>query len=56
MKKSKQLKALVQTIFAAAVATAMLGGLASTTLFSAETNSVAVPAKTDSAPCLKPIP
>ena len=50
MKKSKQLKALAQTIFAAVVATVMLGGLASTSLFSAETNSVAVLPKTDPAP------
>jgi len=50
MKTSKQLKVLVQTTFAAAVATVMIGGLASTTLFSAETNSVAAPPKMDPAP------
>jgi cytochrome c5 len=50
MKKSKQLKALAQTTFAAVVAVAMLGGLASTTLFSAETNSVVAPPKMDPAP------
>ena len=50
MKKSKQLKVLVQTIFAAVAATVMMGGLASTTLYSAETNSVAVLPKTDPAP------
>jgi len=50
MKTSKPLKVLVQTTFAAAVAAVMLGGLASTTLFSAETNSVAAPPKTDPAP------
>lgn len=50
MKKSKPLKALVQTTFAAVAATVMIGGLASTTLFSAETNSVAVVPKTDPAP------
>lgn len=50
MKKNKQLKALVQTTFALVAATVMLGGLASTTLFSAETNSVAAPPKVDPPP------
>jgi cytochrome c5 len=50
MKKNKSLKVLVQSTFAVVAATAMLGGLASTTLFSAETNSVAVLPKTDPAP------
>ncbi len=49
MKTSKPLKVLVQTSVAAAVAAVMFGGLASTTLFSAETDTNAVPAKTDSA-------
>ncbi|MGP8019844.1 MAG: hypothetical protein ACLPRE_02450 [Limisphaerales bacterium] len=46
----KQLKALMEITFAAAVATVMLGGLASTTLFSAETNTVVAPPKMDPAP------
>ena len=50
MKKTKPLKALVQTTFAVVAATVMMGGLASTTLYSAETNSVAVVPKTDAAP------
>lgn len=40
----------MRTIFAAVAAALMLGGLASTTLFSAETNSVVSPSKTDPAP------
>jgi len=50
MKTFKQLKVLVQTTFVVVAATVMIGGLASTTLFSAETNSFAALPKTDPAP------
>ena len=50
MKTFKQLKVLVQTTFVVVAATVMIGGLASTTLFSAETNSFAALPKMDPAP------
>ena|ERR1700719_2903766 len=48
MNKSKQLKALVQTTFASAIAAMVIGGLAST-LYFAEQISAAPPPNTDSA-------
>jgi len=48
MNKSKQLKALVQTIFAAVIAATVIGGLAST-LYFPEQISAAPPPNTDSA-------
>ena len=48
MNKSKQLKALVQTTFAAVIAATVIGGLAST-LYFAEQISAAPPPNTDSA-------
>jgi cytochrome c5 len=48
MNKSKQLKALVQTTFAAVIAAMVIGGLAST-LYFAEQISAAPPPNTDSA-------
>jgi cytochrome c5 len=48
MNKSKQLKALVQTTFAAVIAAMVVGGLAST-LYFAEQISAAPPPNTDSA-------
>jgi hypothetical protein len=48
MNKSKQLKVLVQTTFAAVIAATVIGGLAST-LYFAEQISAAPPPNTDSA-------